>query len=95
VSPLIRSFASRDTERLYHREKVNRFRSFERIALRKLRMLDAATGVDDLRTPPGNRLEKLRGDREGQWSIRINDQWRICFRWEDGDAFEVDIVDYH
>jgi len=93
--PLIRSFASRDTERLYHREKVNRFRSFERIALRKLRMPDAATGVADLRTPPGNRLEKLRGDREGQWSIRINDQWRICFRWEDGDAFEVDIVDYH
>jgi toxin HigB-1 len=93
VSPLIRSFASRDTERLYHREKVNRFRSFERIALRKLRMLDAATGVADLRTPSGNRLEKLRGDREGQWSIRI--KWRICFRWEDGDAFEVDIVDYH
>ena len=58
-------------------------------------MLDAATGVADLRTPPGNRLEKLRGDREGQWSIRINDQWRICFRWEDGDAFEVDIVDDH
>jgi proteic killer suppression protein len=90
--PLLRQ---RDTERLYHREKVNRFRSFERIALRKLRMLDAATGVADLRTPPGNRLEKLRGDREGQWSIRINDQWRICFRWEDGDAFEVDTVDYH
>lgn len=58
-------------------------------------MLDAATSVADLRTPPGNRLEKLRGDREAQWSIRINDQWRICFRWEDGDAFEVDIVDYH
>ena len=58
-------------------------------------MLDAATSVADLRTPPGNRLEKLRGDREAQWSIHINDQWRICFRWEDGDAFEVDIVDYH
>jgi proteic killer suppression protein len=58
-------------------------------------MLDAATSVADLRTPPGNRLEKLRGDREAQWSIRINDQWRICFRWDDGDAFEVDIVDYH
>jgi proteic killer suppression protein len=82
------------TQRLYHREKVNRFRSFERIALRKLRMLDAATSVADLRTPPGNRLEKLRGDREAQWSIRIND-WRICFRGDDGDAFEVDIVDYH
>jgi proteic killer suppression protein len=75
---LIRSFASRDTERLYGRERVNRFRSFERIALRKLRMLDAATAVADLRVPPGNRLEKLKGDREGQWSIRINDQWRIC-----------------
>ncbi len=58
-------------------------------------MIDAATSVADLRTPPGNRLEKLKGDREGQWSIRINDQWRICFRFDDGDAFEVDIVDYH
>jgi toxin HigB-1 len=92
---LIRSFADRDTERLYQRERVNRFRSFERIALRKLRMLDAAASVSDLKTPLGNRLEKLKGDREGEWSIRINDQWRICFRWEDGDAFEVAIVDYH
>ncbi len=58
-------------------------------------MLDAATSVADLRTPPGNRLEKLKGDREGQWSIRINDQWRICFRFDNGDAFEADIVDYH
>jgi proteic killer suppression protein len=92
---LICSFASRDTERLYGRERANRFRSFERIALRKLRMLDAAASIADLKTPPGNRLEKLKGDREGQWSIRINDQWRICFRWEDGDAFDVEIVDYH
>jgi toxin HigB-1 len=92
---VIRSFASRDTERLYRRERVNRFRPFERIALRKLRMLDAATTVHDLKAPPGNRLEKLKGDREGQWSIRINDQWRICFRWHDGDTFEVEIVDYH
>jgi toxin HigB-1 len=92
---LIRSFADRDTERLYQRARVNRFRSFERIALRKLRMLDAAANVSDLKTPPGNRLEKLKGDREGEWSIRINDQWRICFRWDDGDAFEVAIVDYH
>jgi proteic killer suppression protein len=92
---VIRSFANRDTERLHRRERVNRFRAFERMALRKLRMLDAATSVADLRTPPGNRLEKLKGDREGQWSIRINDQWRICFHWEDGDAFDVDIVDYH
>jgi len=58
-------------------------------------MLDAATAMADLRVPPGNRLEKLKGDREGQWSIRINEQWRICFRWEDGDAFDVEIVDYH
>lgn len=58
-------------------------------------MLDAATGVTDLRAPPGNRLEKLRGDRDGQWSIRINDQWRICFHWQDGDALDVEIVDYH
>lgn len=92
---MIRSFASRDTERLYRRERVNRFRAFERIALRKLRMLDAATNVGDLRTPPGNRLEKLKGDRKGRWSIRINDQWRICFHWEEADAFDVEIVDYH
>jgi proteic killer suppression protein len=58
-------------------------------------MLDAATNVGDLRTPPGNRLEKLKGDREGRWSIRINDQWRICFHWEEADAFDVEIVDYH
>ena len=92
---MIRSFANRDTERLYRRERVNRFHSFERIALRKLRMLAAATVVHDLKAPPGNRLEKLKGDREGQWSVCINDQWRICFRWEDGDGFEVEIVDYH
>jgi toxin HigB-1 len=92
---VIRSFANRDTERLYRRERVNRFRAFERIALRKLLLLDAAAVVTDLRSPPGNRLEKLKGAREGQWSIRINDQWRICFHWEDGDALEVEIVDYH
>jgi toxin HigB-1 len=92
---LIRSFADRDTERLYSRERVGRFRSFERIALRKLRMLDAAASLADLKVPPGNRLEKLKGNREEQWSIRINDQWRICFRWDDGEAFEVEIVDYH
>jgi proteic killer suppression protein len=92
---LIRSFADHDTERLYQRERVIRFRSIERVALRKLRMLGAAANLIDLRVPPGNRLEKLRGDRQGQWSIRINDQWRICFKWEDGDAVEVEIVDYH
>jgi toxin HigB-1 len=92
---VIRSFADRDTERLYQRERIVRFRAFDRIALRKLRMLSAATTIIDLRMPPGNRLEKLKGDREGQWSIRINDQWRICFNWENGDAFNVEIVDYH
>lgn len=64
-------------------------------ALRKLRMLDAATSIDDLRVPPGNRLERLRGDRAGQYSIRVNRQWRICFRWDTGDAHDVEIVDYH
>ena len=92
---MIRTFADRDTERLFQRERITRFRAFERIALRKLRVLDAAANVTDLRVPPGNRLEKLKGDREGQWSIRINDQWRICFNWENGDAFDVEIVDYH
>ncbi len=65
------------------------------MALRKLRMLDAAVKLDDLRVPPGNHLERLRGDRSGQHSIRINDQWRICFRWWGGDAYDVEIVDYH
>ncbi len=64
-------------------------------ALRKLRMLDAAVGVDDLRQPPGNRLEALQGDRRGQYSIRVNDQWRLCFVWRDDGAYEVEIVDYH
>lgn len=67
----------------------------QKVTLRKLRMLDAAEGLDDLRVPPGNRLERLRGDRSGQHSIRINDQWRICFRWHGGDAHDVEIVDYH
>ena len=67
----------------------------QRVALRKLRMLDAATTLDDLRVPPANRLEKLKGDRAGQHSIRINRQWRVCFRWRAGDAYDVEIVDYH
>lgn len=65
------------------------------MALRKLRMLEAAASLTDLRVPPGNRLERLRGDRSGQYSIRINDQWRICFRWREGDAHDVEIADYH
>ena len=92
---MIRSFRCRHTERIFGDERVPRYRSIERAARRKLLWLDAATRLADLRVPPGNRLEALKGDRKGQYGIRINDQWRICFRWEDGDAFEVEIVDYH
>ena len=76
-------------------EEVPRFRAFERIARRKLLLLHRAKVLDDLRVPPGNRLEALRGNRKGQYSIRINDQWRICFVWAQGDARDVEIVDYH
>ncbi len=93
---MIRSFRDRDTERIFLRERGARFaRSLQRIALRKLLLLDAAESLDDLRVPPGNRLEKLAGDRAGQYSIRINDQWCVCFRWQGGNAHEVEIVDYH
>lgn len=93
---MIRSFANRDTERLFQRESVRRFPAeLQRTMLRKLVALDAADTMGDLRSPPGNRLEKLHGDRAGQHSIRVNDQWRICFRWRDGDAHEVEVVDYH
>jgi proteic killer suppression protein len=91
---VIQSFRSKETERLNRRERVKRFRPFERVALRKLRQLDAATELRDLASPPGNHLEALRGDRDGQHSIRINDQWRICFRWRAGNAHDVEIVDY-
>lgn len=93
---MIRSFADRDTERLFQRESVRRFPAeLQRTMLRKLVALDAADTIGDLRSPPGNRLEKLHGDRSGQHSIRVNDQWRICFRWRDGDAHDVEVVDYH
>jgi proteic killer suppression protein len=93
---VIKSFADRDTERLFQRQRVKGLGAdVQRPALRKLRMLDAATSLDDLRIPPANRLEKLKGDRAGQHSIRINRQWRVCFIWKDGDAYEVGIVDYH
>ena len=93
---MIKSFADPDTERLFRRESVRRFPAeLLRMMLRKLVVVDAAEQLDDLRVPPGNRLEKLRGDRAGQHSIRINDQWRICFRWKESDAFDVEIVDYH
>ena len=93
---MIRGFADRDTERLWAREPVRRFPpQLRRVMLRKLGLVDAAGRLDDLRIPPGNRLEKLRHDREGQYSIRVNDQWRICFRWSGTDATDVEIVDYH
>lgn len=93
---MIRSFGNSDTERIWNEEYV---RSVDlrvrRAALRKLEILHAAVDVEDLRVPPGNRLEQLRGDRRGQHSIRVNDQWRICFRWTDGGAADVELVDYH
>jgi len=93
---MIKSFRDRDTERLFKRERIRRLPPrLHRSALRKLLILDAAERLADLRVPPGNRLEKLKGDRAGQHSIRINDQWRICFRWRDGDAHDVEIADYH
>ena len=92
---MIRSFRSRDTEALFNDLGVPRFRSIERVARRKLLYLHRARRLEDLRVPPGNRLEGLKGDRKGQYSIRINDQWRICFAWKDGDAYDVEIIDYH
>ncbi len=92
---MIRNFRCRDTQRLAKGYRVRRFRAFERVAQRKLAQLEAAATLDFLRAPPGNRLEALAGDRRGQYSIRINDQWRICFRFKDGNAFDVEIVDYH
>ena len=93
---MIRSFRDRDTARLFDRQAIRRLGAdVQRVALRKLRQLDAAVQLEDLRVPPGNRLEKLRGDRAGQHSIRINDQWRLCFRWSGNDAYDVEIVDYH
>jgi toxin HigB-1 len=95
-SVVIRRFRDSDTERLFDREAVRRFGvGIQRVALRKLRQLDAAMALEDLRVPPGNRLEKLRGAREGRYSIRINGQWRVCFEWREGDAYDVEIVDYH
>jgi len=93
---VIRSFRDRNTQRLFRREPVRQWpEALQRTGLRKLFMLDAATRLADLRVPPANRLEKLAGRRAGQYSIRINDQWRVCFRWADGDAYDVEIVDYH
>lgn len=92
---MIRSFRCAETGRLHRRQPRRRFRAVERVARRKLRQLDSATDLRDLAAPPGNRLEALRGERKGQHSIRINDQWRLCFVWRDGNAHDVEIVDYH
>jgi proteic killer suppression protein len=92
---MIRSFANKDTKALFERKHVRRFLQFERAARRKLEILEAADILDDLRSPPGNRLEALKGDRKGQHSIRINQQWRICFIWKDSGPHDVEIVDYH
>jgi proteic killer suppression protein len=93
---MIRSFRDKETERVFLRERRTKFaRPLQRAALRKLLLVDAAEVLEDLRVPPGNRLEKLVGDRKGQYGIRINDQWRVCFRWEDGNAHDVEIADYH
>lgn len=92
---MIRSVRDTRTEALFNDQSVFRFRSIERVARRKLLYLHQAIRLEDLRIPPGNRLEALKGERKGQYSIRINDQWRICFRWKEGDVFDVEIVDYH
>lgn len=91
----IRSFRCADTEALFSGQSPRRFRNFENVAQRKLQMLDAAAELRDLRSPPGNRLEALSGDRAGQHSIRINDQWRVCFEWTENGPTNLEIVDYH
>ena len=89
-------FACKETEKLFNRQFSRKLpQSIQRVARRKLEILDAAEALGDLRIPPSNRLEKLSGDRRGQYSIRINEQWRICFEWQSGDAYQVEITDYH
>lgn len=93
---MIRSFRGAEAEKIFNRERSRRLaQDVNRRAYRKLRQIHNSTSLVDLRVPPGNRLEALSGERSGQYSIRVNDQWRICFRWESGHAFEVEIVDYH
>jgi proteic killer suppression protein len=96
IIDVIRSFKCKETEKVFSRQVSRKLpRDIQQVALRKLRMLNRAMTLQDLRVPPANRLEKLRGDRAGQYSIRINDQWRICFEWREGDAYNVEITDYH
>ena len=93
---MIRSFRDKDTEKVFQRSRTRKFSlELQRIAQRKLDVIDAADELGDLRAPPGNRLEKLAGERKSQYSSRINNQWRICFKWQNGDAYDVEIVDYH
>lgn len=93
---MIKSFKSKETEKVFNREYSLKLpSSIQRTALRKLWMIDAAQTINDLRVPPANHLEQLKGNKQGQHSIRINDQWRICFKWHQGDAYEVEITDYH
>jgi toxin HigB-1 len=92
---VIKSFGSADTEHLFNRKRVKRFEAIERQAQRKLAIVDAAEELRDLSAVLGNRLEKLHGNREGQYSIRITDRWRVCFVWKEGNACDVEIVDYH
>ena len=93
---MIKSFREKETAKIFQRQRSRKLpQDIQQIALRKLRMLNNSRSLQDLRVPSSNRLEKLSGDRAGQYSIRINDQWRICFDWQDGDAYDVEIVDYH
>lgn len=93
---MIKTFKDAETEKIYQRERSRKLPpDIQQTALRKLRMINNSININDLRVPPANRLEKLSGNREGQYSIRINDQWRICFEWKSGDAFNVEITDYH
>lgn len=93
---MIKSFKDSETEKIFRRQRSRKLPGeIQQVALRKLRMLSNAANLNDLRIPPANRLEKLSGSREGQYSIRINDQWRICFEWRENSAYDVEIVDYH
>lgn len=93
---VIRTFKDKETQKIFDRQRSRKLPSnIQQVALRKLRMLNRAETIQDLRVPPANRLERLKGDREGQYSIRVNDRWRVCFDWKDGDALNVELVDYH
>ena len=93
---MIKNFKDDETQKIYQRQRSRKLPAdIQQVALRKLRMINNSISINDLRVPPANRLEKLSGNRAGQWSIRVNDQWRVCFRWEGSDALDVEITDYH